>query len=203
MANPQITVLLFGKRQPPRSVATLPSHTVDGAADIDAAVHGADRVLVFGTDADLAAVLTQLMRTERLDIEVAHLRGRWGAMRARTAGVQRVPLIRDETGTVVVGSAQWLPPSGASTVHGEAVVDDSALFNGEVAGVWIEPTPEPPGLRAALMTGPLRRRRWISGRAVQLGTTGVQVVRDDVPAPREARRSTFYRHTTGWLRVRF
>jgi len=203
VANPQITVLLFGKRRPPRSVAALPCHSIDGPADIDAAVHAADRVLVIGSDSDLAAVLTRLMRTESLDIEVAHLPGRLGAMRARTAAAHRVPLIRDETGTVVVGSAQWLPPAGARTLHGEAVVDDVTLFNGDVAGVRIEPTPEPPGLRAAVVTGPLRRRRWISGRAVQLGTTGVQVLRDDVAAPREAKRSTFYRHTTGWLRVRF
>lgn len=201
MANPQINVLLFGKRRPPRSVAALPSHTIDGPADIDAAVQGADRVLVIGTDSDLAAVLTRLMRTDLLGIEVAHLPGRRGAVRARTAAAQRVPLIRDETGTVIVGSAHWLPPAGASTVHGEAVVDDAMLFNGDVAAVRIEPTYGPPGLRAAIATGPLRRRRWISGRAVQLGTTGVRVLRDGVAAPREARRSTFYRHTTGWLRV--
>lgn len=201
MANPQINVLLFGKRRPPRSVAALPSHTVDGPADIDAAVRGADRVLVIGTDSDLAAVLTRLMRTDRLDIEVAHLPGRRGGMRARTAAAHRVPLIRDETGTVVVGSAHWLPPTGSSTIHGEAVVDDSTLFNGEVAGIRIEPTAGPPGLRAAMVTGPLRRRRWISGRAVQLGTTGVRVLRDGVAGPREVKRSTFYRHTTGWLRV--
>lgn len=202
MANPQINVLLFGKRRPPRSVAALPSHTIDGPGDIDAAVQGVDRVLVIGTDSDLAAVLTRLMRTDRLDIEVAHLPGRRGAVRARTAAAQRVPLIRDETGTVVVGSARWIPPAGASTIHGEAVVDDSTLFNGEVAGIRIEPTSGPPGLRAAIVAGPLRRRRWISGRAVQLGTTGVRVLRDGVAGPREVKRSTFYRHTTGWLRVR-
>ena len=38
-------------------------------------------------------------------------------------------------------------------------------------------------------------------RAAQLGTTGAAVVRDGVPGRREAQRSTFYRHTTGWLRV--
>jgi hypothetical protein len=41
----------------------------------------------------------------------------------------------------------------------------------------------------------------VTGRAAQLGTTGVLVVRDGVPAPRPVRRSTFYRHTEGWLRV--
>ena len=43
--------------------------------------------------------------------------------------------------------------------------------------------------------------RWVAGRAAQLGTTGAVVVRDGVPLPRAVRRSTFYRHTEGWLRV--
>jgi hypothetical protein len=43
--------------------------------------------------------------------------------------------------------------------------------------------------------------RWVAGRAAQLGTTGAVVLRDGVPVPRPARRSTFYRHTQGWLRV--
>jgi hypothetical protein len=45
-------------------------------------------------------------------------------------------------------------------------------------------------------------RRWITGRAVQLGSTGVAVFRDGLPAPRTARRSTFYRNVEGWLLVR-
>ncbi|MGO9098678.1 MAG: peptidase M50, partial [Mycobacterium sp.] len=40
------------------------------------------------------------------------------------------------------------------------------------------------------------------GRAAQLGSTGVRVVRDGVPAPRAARRSTIYRNVEGWLLVR-
>jgi hypothetical protein len=52
------------------------------------------------------------------------------------------------------------------------------------------------------LTGRMRPRRWVTGRAVQLGTTGALVVRDGVAAPRPVRRSTFYRHTQGWLAVR-
>jgi hypothetical protein len=48
----------------------------------------------------------------------------------------------------------------------------------------------------------MRPRRWVTGRAAQLGTTGVLVVRDGVSAARPARRSTFYRNTQGWLAVR-
>ncbi len=201
MTNTQIAVLRFGDRRLARSLASLPSYNVAGAADIDAAVQGVSRVVVVGSDADLAAVLTRLMRTERLDVEVAHVRGRRGARRARTGVAQRVPLIRDESATVVVSAAYWLPPGAARVVHGEAVVDDDVLFDGAVTGVRIEPTSSMPGLRAAVLTGPMRPRRWLTGRAVQLGSTGARVVRDGVPAPREVTRSAFYRHTTGWLRV--
>ena len=86
-----------------------------------------------------------------------------------------------------------------ATIRGEALVDDTVLFDGDVAGVRIEPTSGLPGLRAAVLSGP--RRRWVAGRAAQLGTTGARVVRDGVPGAREVKRSTLYRHTTGWLRV--
>ena len=201
-----VAVVSFGGRRPPRSLAPLRVLRVgDSPADevIDEAVYAARRVVVLGGDADLAAVLTRLMRAERLDVEIAHVSGSapgWlTARRALHAAAQRVPLIRDDTGTVLVGSALWLPPQQATAVHGEAVVDDTVLFDGDVAAVRIEPTATMPGLRAAVLDG--HRRRWVSGRAAQLGTTGARVVRDGVPGPREVRRSTFYRHTTGWLRV--
>ena len=56
-----------------------------------------------------------------------------------------------------------------------------------------------PGLRASALSGRMRPKRWLSGRAAQLGTTGALVVRDGNQAPRPVRRSTFYRHTEGWL----
>jgi len=191
-----ITVLRFGERRLPRALASLP--TADGAARIDAAIQGARRVIVVGSNADLAVVLTRLMRAERLDIEVAHVSGRRGARRALSGVARRVPLIRDDTATVVVGDALWLPPGDSGALRGEAVVDDAVLFDGEVAGVRIEPTAAMPGLRATV-TG--SRRRWLAGRAVQLGASGARVVRDGEAGPREVKRSTFYRHTTGWLRV--
>ena len=156
--------------------------------------------------------MSRLLRTDRLDIEVAYPGGRPGnwfsARRAVRGRARRVPLIRDDTGTVLVGSALWLPPEGATLLHGEAVVDDIVLFDGHVPGVRIEPTTTLPGLRARVLGAGLRasvlgsrKRAWVTGRAAQLGTTGVRVVRDGVPGKREVKRSTFYRHTTGWLRV--
>ena len=191
-----VVVLLFGGRPMPRVLRDLPIVGLDDITDCR-------RVVVVGSDADLAAVLTRLLRADRLDVEVGHVRRPWQARRARTAEAQRVPLIRDETGTVIVRAAYWLPPDDqARTIHGEAVTDDTLLFDGEVTGVRIEPTQTMPGLRASVLSSRMRPKRWVTGRAAQLGADAALLVRDGVPAPRPVRRSTFYRHTEGWLQVR-
>ncbi len=192
-------VLLFGGRRAPGPLAGLTVATTGGPDDIDAVAGRCARLIVVGSDADLAAVLTRLLRTDRLDVEVAHAPGWWSARRARRGTPRRVPLIRDDAGQVIVGCAEWRGEGGAP-LRGEAVVDDTVLFDGEVAGVRLEPTYTMPGLRAAV-TG-AGRHRWVAGRAAQLGTTGAVLVRDGSEAPKIVRRSTFYRHTQGWLLVR-
>ena len=200
MISPDIIVLRFTGRPLPHALAHLPCREVDGVAAIDDAVRDARRVVVVGSEADLSRVLTRLLRAEHLDVEVAHVPGRRGAHRAVRGVAVRVPLIRDDTATVLLGAALWLPPAGSANIRGEAVVDDAVLFDGAVDAVRIEPTTALPGLRATVSAGRFQRR-WLAGRAVQLGTTGARVVRDGVEGPREVTRSTFYRHTTGWLRV--
>jgi hypothetical protein len=196
LTTADVVVLLLGGRRAPRALRDLPVVGID-----DVTSHG--RVIVVGSDADLASVLTRLLKADRLDVEVGHVRRPWHARRARAGQAQRVPLIRDETGTVIVGAAYWLPPGEeARTIHGEAVTDDTLLFDGDVTGVRIEPTPTMPGLRASVLSSRMRPRRWVTGRAAQLGTDAALVVRDGVPTSRPVRRSTFYRHTQGWLRVR-
>jgi hypothetical protein len=198
----EVVVLRFGGRRVPWALAGLPVHDVGAPTDVDP-LAGAGRMIVVGGLADLGVVLTRLLRADRLDVEVGLVNRPWQARRARIAGARRLPLIRDETGTVVAGAAYWLPPDEAArTIAGEGVVDDTVLFDGEVTGVRVEPTADPPGLRASVLTDRMRPRRWVTGRAVQLGTTGALVVRDGVAAPRPVRRSTFYRHTQGWLAVR-
>jgi hypothetical protein len=202
-----IAVLAFDGRLP----RPLRGLTVVGSGDIDAALASTQRVVVVGGDADLASVLTRLLRAELLHVEVAYVprrrtpatrayrlpAGRRAARRARRGSPQRVPLIRDDTGSAIVGTAEWRP-SGDAPLHGEAVVDDDVLFDGDAPGVRIEPTAALPGLRARV-TG---TRRWLTGRAAQLGGIDISVVRDGVPAPRPTRRSTIYRNTEGWLSVR-
>jgi hypothetical protein len=211
-----VAVLRFGARQLPGPLDGLPVHDAADVAAIDAVIGPYRRLVVVGADADLAAVLSRLLRAERLDVEVAFVprrrtsatrvyrlpAGRRAARRARLGTARRVTLIRDETGAVIVGRAGWLPPGDRQPLHGEAVVDDTPLFDGDVAGVRIEPTLAVPGLRASLDGAHRLWRRWLPGRAVQLGSTGVVVVRDGVRAARSARRSTFYRHVEGWILVR-
>ncbi len=189
--RPNAVVLVFGDRRLPNALRGLP---LADPGETDAA----RRLIVVGSDADLATVLTRLLRAEKLDVEIGFVPNRGTARRARHGTPRRVPLIRDETGQVVVGCAEWLPADATGLVHGEAVVDDTVLFDGDVAGVRIEPTAAMPGLRARVAN----RGRWVTGRAAQLGTTGAVVVRDGVPAIRPVRRSTFYRNTEGWLLVR-
>ena len=187
-------VAVVGTGPVPRPLRNLPRVDVD-----DLGAHR--RLVVTGGDGELATVHTALLRADRLDVEVAAATGSWSARRALRASARRVPLIRDETGTVLVGAAQWHGPDGAA-LQGEAIVDDIVLFDGEAPGVRVEPTTSMPGLRASVLSDRGRPRRWVVGRAAQLGTPGAQVIRDGVAAPRTVRRSTFYRHTEGWLSVR-
>ncbi|MDV3135884.1 peptidase M50 [Mycobacterium sp. 29Ha] len=196
MTAADIAVLLVGGRRMPRSLRGLATISED-------AVTESRRVIVVGSQADVAAVLSRLLKADRLDVEVAHVRWPWQARRARAGTATRVPLIRDETGKVIVGAAHWLPPDdSAATLRGEATVDDVVLFHGDVTAVRIEPTTTMPGLRAAALSSRMRPKRWVAGRAAQLGTEGALVVRDGVAGQRPVRRSTFYRHTEGWLSVR-
>lgn len=222
---PGVAVLLFGydrTRQRWNTLTALSTYRAGGPDDIDsidATIGPYRRLVVVGGDGDLAAVLGRLLRADRLDIEVAYVphqrtaatrvyrlpTGRRAARRARRGYATRVPLIRDETGSVIVGRADWLPVVDRQPLHGEAIVDDIPLFDGDVAGVRIAPTLAMPGLRARLhtsRTGIGIWSRWLTGRAVQLGSTGVAVVRDGVPTRRRERRSTFYRNVEGWMLVR-
>ncbi|MCA2338166.1 peptidase M50 [Mycobacterium avium] len=207
-------VLQFGRRRGYRPLRGMPTHRVAGDTDVDAAIGPYRRLIVLGGDAELALVLTRLLRAERLDVEVAYVprrrtratrnyrlpTGFRAARRAARGAARRVPLIRDETGSAIVGRACWAAPGGQRWLHGEAVVDDTTLFDGDVTAVWIEPTAAMPGLRAAVAGRPWRR--WVTGRAAQLGSTGATVLRDGVPAARPPRRSAFYRNIEGWLLVR-
>ncbi|QIS16337.1 MULTISPECIES: hypothetical protein [Nocardia] len=172
------------------------------------------RLIVLGEDAGLAAVLTHLMRTERLHVEIGYVpidktygsrayqtgTGNAAAKLALEGRATETPLIRDDTGKVLVGRATITGVDGGK-LEGEAYVDDTQLFSGRVTAMHISPTLDLPGVRATVQRG-MWKRRWVEGRAAQLGTPGAVVVRDGIRSDRTVPRSSFYRHNEPWLLVR-
>lgn len=220
----QLTV--HGSRRVP-AIAGVPTVVLParpGRAELDPVLdeHRPRRMLVHGTDADLAAVLLRLLRTERLDVELAYLPwGRssgsavWGlpvgdrAVSLAVDGVaSAVPLARDDVGGVLVGRAE------IRALTGECYCDEVLVLRGDTPRLVVAPGPAGIAVRAgrggALPDGRVRavaptarRGRGSSvGRAVQVGGEPMTVVADGVAHPRPVPRRTWYRHTTDWLLVR-
>ena len=172
--------------------------------DVDPLLKGDDfdRIVVHGTDADLAAVVLRLMRTERLDdVPVAFVpidRTRSTVARlwelpddpvepALTGGDRPLPLVRDDGGAVLMGLGVL------TDVHGTVYCDDAVALRGSSAR--IEVTPGPAGVEVRVSRGRLRRPAVFSGRAVQFGMDATEPVRDGVVHPRPVTRWTWFRHT--------
>jgi hypothetical protein len=177
------------------------------------------RVIVSGTDADLAAVLVRLLRRERLDVEVAYLpRGKsvaaqmWGLPRdavglALDGTATPVPLIRDDSGGVLVGEAS------VRDLRGECYCDETLVLRGLGRRLLVRPThggiavrasrtgrPPDGHTRAVSPRAPAGRGSAV-GRAVQLGGAAFTPVLDGVAHPRPVTRWAWYRHTSDWLFV--
>jgi hypothetical protein len=174
------------------------------------------RVVVAGTDADLAAVVLRLLRTEALaSTEVAYLPAdpgsavadAWGLPTAPAAAAalalrgepDRVPLVRDDAGGVLLGRGELRP------VRGVVWCDDDLVLRGQASRLVVTPV-APVGVDVrAVRTGALglgRRTRASLGRAVQIGCLATTVVCDGVPQPRPVTRWTWYKHTEDLRLVR-
>ena len=200
----------------------LPARPDRAALDPVLARHDPRRVVVVGTDADLAAVLLRLLRTDRLGVEVAYLPAR-GSAAARAWGLPtgadaaelalrgtaaRVPLVRDDSGGVLVGRGEL------RDLRGECYCDDVLVLRGPARRLVVAPGPDGIAVRAGWGGGaPDGRVRPVPprapqgagsalGRAVQVGCEPTTVVADGVPHPRQVPRWTWYRHTDDWLLVR-
>jgi hypothetical protein len=195
-----------------------------GRTDLDPvlAERAPRRIVVAGTDADLAAVLLRLLRTERLGVEVAYLpdarspaTAAWGlptgdaaAELAVTGSATPVPLVRDDTGGVLVGRGE------IRDIRGECYCDETLVLRGRARRLVVTPGPRGIAVRAGwsgrtpdgrVRPVPARAPRGTGsalGRAVQVGCEPSIVVADGVPHPRPVPRRTWYRHTTDWLLVR-
>jgi hypothetical protein len=112
------------------------------------------RIVVAGTDADLAAVLVRLLRRGRLDVELGYVptEGRsavarlWGlphgsaAVELAREGVARpAPLVRDDAGGVLVGRGELRGQPGA--VCGEVYCDGLLVLRGSARRLVVTPWP--------------------------------------------------------------
>ena len=188
------------------------------------------RVVVHGTDADLAAVVLRLLRKSRLtDVAVGYVpvvespvSRLWGipagSFDLAVDGVARpAPLLRDDSGGVLLGTGVIKP------ITGQVYCDDQRMLNGSAVALEVSPDPaaaalpepttdpvatEPPvamdGLRAVTVRRGLlwNRRETARGRAVQASFQEVSVVHDDVTHPRPAQKWAWYRHTEDLMLVR-
>lgn len=194
---------------------------VPGKEDIDPVLASVeDRLLVQGTDADLAAVILRLLRGNRLaNVIVGYLPvmaspaatlwriplGPDALDLARSGTPRRVPLIRDDAGGVLVGSGV------ITAITGRVYCDDRQVLHGGARMLEVTPdpaadalrdsgpAPEPAvdGLRVTVVRRRLLRPRrdTVRGRAVQASFRSATVLRDGVAHPRPVDRWVWYRHT--------
>jgi hypothetical protein len=182
-----------------------------GKSDVDPLLDDlAGHLVVHGGDADLAAIVLRLLRTERLDVPVGYVPTDRHSPVARLWGLPAdpvgaaldgqatpFPLVRDDNGGVLLG----LGVLGAAS--GTVYCDDQTLLRGPARRVEVTPDPEL-GVRVRVVRKALLRNRvgTARGRAVQYGGEVVTPVCDGVAHPRELRRWTWYRHTEDLLVVR-
>ena len=197
-----------------------------GRADVDPLLpDGPGRVVVRGSDADLAAVVLRLLRKNRIaDLAVGYVPVRkspatrlWGlpagpdAVQVALHGAARpVPLVRDDSGGLLIASGLIAP------ITGQVYCDDQRVLNGPAVRLEVspdpaaeplaEPTSDPmsamlePAADGLLVTtvrrGLLRQRRETTkARAVQAGFRDTTVHRDGAEHPRPVGKWVWYRHT--------
>jgi hypothetical protein len=186
-----------------------------GREELDETLASLDgrRLVVCGTDADLAAVLLRLLRTGVLGmVPVGYVPASTSSAVARLWGVptapsmaadvalrgkpEQVPLVRDDAGGVLVGLGVVRP------LEGVAYCDDEVVLRGRAARLEVAPD-RALGLVVRVEHGRLlgRRLRCAAGRAVQLGCQPTAVWRDGV-ADRTTDRWTWFRHTEDWQLIR-
>ncbi|WP_028938386.1 hypothetical protein [Pseudonocardia spinosispora] len=194
----------------PPALSDVPAHAVaerPGKDDVDALTSESTRIVVAGTDADLAAVALRLLRKERLaQVELAYLPTSpdsavadvWGlptnpdaaATLAVRGDPDAVPLVRDDNGGVLLGRGELRP------LRGVVYCDDDLVLRGGARRLEVTPL-APVGVDVRVVRPGLlgSRVRASSGRAVQIGCLATLVVSDGVPHPRPVTRWTWYKHT--------
>jgi hypothetical protein len=177
---------------------------------------GDKRLVVMGTDADLAAVVLRLLRTERLAeipvgyvpvetdsvvAELWHLPTDTGRALdlALSGDADRVPLVRDDVGGVLLGLGVLAP------VRGVGYCDNDNVLRGQASRVEVLPDTEGGfGLVVRVINKRLfgSKVRETRGRAFQIGCLPTTVISDGQPHPRQANKWTWYRHVEDLRLVR-
>ncbi|OLR90913.1 hypothetical protein [Actinokineospora bangkokensis] len=172
------------------------------------------RLVVLGTDADLAAVVLRLMHKSRLgDVAVGYVPDDpgsrvaevWGLPRDRDAQarvafegeVDAVPLVRDDAGGCLVGHGVIDQPQGV------VYCDDAVALRGRARRIEVAPDLDGgPGLVATVTRGGFfgRKVERFHSRAMQVGCLRTRFERDGVPT--DAAKWTWYRHTEDLRAVR-
>ncbi|MDT7581876.1 MAG: hypothetical protein QOK35_3140, partial [Pseudonocardiales bacterium] len=138
---------------------------------------------------------------------------------ARHGSASPVPLVRDDSGGVLVGRGE------VRAIHGEAYCDATLALRGTARHLVVTPwrhgalgaSPDgtvggiavraglrgglPDGRTRAVPTGARAGRGAATGRAVQVGCRPATLVHDGVAHPRPVTRWAWYRHVADWLLV--
>lgn len=178
----------------------------------------ADRLLVIGDDADLAAVALRLLRKELLgSVELAYIsrmptpfsvahRLPTGPAGLRTAGqgtAAPVPLLRDDSGGVLLAKGVIAP------ITGLVYADEHRLLAGPATRLIVRPDHAIDGGKGLTVTVTSRRRFGLLGggshvaaaRAVQVTGEPMTPELDGVAYPRRQSSWIWYRHTEPLLLV--
>lgn len=209
--NSQSPMITDGDRFEVRQVGARP-----GKAEVDPVLAdlGDRRLIVHGTDADLNAVVLRLLRTERLtEVPVAYVPTDPASAVARlwdlptdpgraldlalSGDADRVSLVRDDVGGVLIGLGSLGP------VRGVGYADDTVVLRGQASRIEVAPDNEL-GLVVRVTHKRLFTKKVITtpSRAFQLGCLPVQVNLDGIAHPRPMTKWTWYRHTEDLRLVR-
>ncbi|XVV03645.1 hypothetical protein ACQPW3_41110 [Actinosynnema sp. CA-248983] len=209
--NSQSPMITDGDRFEVRVVGARP-----GKAEVDPVLAelGDRRLIVHGTDADLNAVVLRLLRTERLaEVPVGYVPASPSSDVARlwhlptdpgraldlalSGEADRVSLVRDDVGGVLVGLGSLGP------VRGVGYADDTVVLRGQASRIEVTPDNEL-GLAVSVVHKRLftKKVKTTAGRAFQLGCLPVQVNLDGIAHPRPMNKWTWYRHTEDLRLVR-
>jgi hypothetical protein len=186
-----------------------------GKVDVDPLLGKSDRLIIAGTDADLAAVVSRLLRKEQLaGVSVGFVPRSpesvfaeiWrlptdpprALALALRGDVDPVPLIRDDAGGVLVGRGS------IATVRGVAYCDENVALRGPARSIEVEPDDTGgPGLAVRVVKGAFFKRPVaFQCRAFQLGCIPTRPISDGVAYPRAVSKWTWYRHSEDLRLVR-